>query len=703
MQSARLHVLVTQLLDFFCQVLRHSFLNNLHKYLPVRKSIDFPFPNFFFWLFLAISFPGLSGNLSLLSIVKIGIYFFTAFAVGEILLGSFSNKSEIPNLFKGGIYIFFGSISLSIFALLTKDHMFIYVLAFFFIIYFFYSHKISFSFDFKELLVLSPLLVLTFNPIEYTFATNTSFVAFGDDYYYYTAIVESLKAHYSLTDAIYHKGLPINYLIIPYLAPGQLASFAGISAKISMWGVFFKILPFFSFGLLSYVVVILQQKIFISKSDYTNFYLKQFLVIMMLLFLAPINLMAFKTFDLTKSLLLGEGYLLPMGSAGYVTALILTSVALLLIFSEGNWGWYKRILFVCTLALIAGSKIAFWVPLLTFIGIFSFFNYFRNNKEPFISLLIAIPVCYFVYSTLTGGVDAMGAFSLTTRGYYYNLFLSLATKYKLSSLPLELRVLFMFFVSVFLWVGCKILIFAYALIKNQKSNHSGVLIFWSLVGCLLISIIPGFILEVSALDENGKFLYDLSFDMPQFVRGAIFLFSLFAYASVLQLLHKYRNQKLNLPFLFFIIIWMITIIPAFINNTFMKPFQRDPTWYVEIIREFDSVKPKMMAMKGDAYFSGQELSANGINPWYCTGTRLDGDGYTMSQKAYKRNINFQQLYDSSITLNVKKSIIDQINVEGVDYLIATPNNIDQIKALENQKLVSSVPGFKWFFSVKKDL
>jgi len=297
----------------------------------------------------------------------------------------------------------------------------------------------------------------------------------------------------------------------------------------------------------------------------------------------------------------------------------------------------------------------------------------------------------------------MGTFSLTSKGYYYKLFIGLASKYKFTSLPLELRVITMSFISVILWVGYKILIMAYAIIVNEKRNLTGILIFGSLVGALLISIIPGFILQVSALDENGKFLYDLSFDMPQFVRGAIFLISLFAYASLLQLLFNYGKKKQNLPILFFIIVWMMIIIPAFITNIFTKPPARDPTWYVEIIEGFDSVKPKMMAMKGDSYFSGQELASNGINPWYCTGTRLDGDGYTMSQKAYKRNIYFQQLYDSSISLILKKSIINQINEEGVDYLIATPNNINQLKVLEDKKLVSSVPGIKWFFSIKKML
>src|SRR6266487_4300946 len=229
--------------------------NDLISNIFSKKKNEFILYDFLFWVLLGIIFPAATGNFSFVNIFLIFLYLSAVYYVGELLLSKIDTINNIPFLFKSGVYIITGGIICALVFLFLPSNIILYALSIIFFIDLFLSKRLVFSFSLNNFLCLIPFLVILFQTYELAYATSERYSQTDGDYYYYTAIVESLKTNHSLNNAIYHIGLPINYSVAPFLAPAQLAKFSGISAQFALWGVYSKILPIICLGTIAYTVV----------------------------------------------------------------------------------------------------------------------------------------------------------------------------------------------------------------------------------------------------------------------------------------------------------------------------------------------------------------------------------------------------------------------------------------------------------------
>jgi len=163
----------------------------------------------------------------------------------------------------------------------------------------------------------------------------------------------------------------------------------------------------------------------------------------------------------------------------------------------------------------------------------------------------------------------------------------------------------------------------------------------------------------------------------------------------------YEHKSLVIKKISFVILclWMITISFSFFSNDFKRSATLDQSWYKEVQHEFSKQRPVLMAMLGSDKFSGQTLTAAGVQPWYCTGTRGDGDGCIFTVKAYNRNVLFKKIFDSTLPLSARKLVLDSIKVDGVDCIVGSPSSLSQIQFAQKDSLVSSISGSRWLYSL----
>ncbi|MEO8769683.1 MAG: hypothetical protein ABI402_06355 [Ferruginibacter sp.] len=672
-----------------------------NRFLQERNKIVFF--DFLFWILLAVIFPAASGHFGLNNILHIFLYFSAVYYAGEILLSKIDVISQIPFLFRSGIYMVLGAIFCGVLFLFFSSGFILYTLSTCLFIDVFFRRRVVFNFSFNYFICLVPFFIMLFQQLELAYAVQKTVTLKGGDYYFYTLIVESLKTNQSLTNAVYQSGLPINYSIAPFLAPAQLAKFAGISAQFSLWGVFGKIIPIVCFGTLSYVVVRVYETLFGSQPNKRIFNKMLLLTSFMLLFLGPLHLLNLVKLDFKNVLLLGEGYVLPIGSPGFALSMFASGLALLFVFSKTKYNVYDKIMIIVLLGIVSGSKIALFLPLGAFLGTLSLLWLFKKQPGLFYTVLLALPFCVLIYMLTLRAKDAIGVLAFTHDGYYQTFFLDVADKYGIHG-SAAMKVFLAMSIVAFMWLSIKLLILIISGIALFKTNYRAVSIMVAGIIGLVISTLPAFFLNAYGVDSSGAFLFDGKYDMPQFVRGGIFILSVITCIFALYVIYNYPTIFIKRGMLFLICFWMIPIAYSFFKTggyTVIKI--ENPDWYKEATEDFMKAKPKLMAMQGGKdsmgrYYRGMMLTQLGVHPWFCTGTRLQ-DGYIFVQRAQDRNILFQKIFDSTLSLSLRRSAADSIKMQGVDCVVASPPTLDKILFAQKDSLVSKMPQTKWFYKL----
>ncbi len=606
---------------------------NILLLLISNKKNEFIFFDFLFWVALAIIFPTLSGHFSGFNIFHIFIYFAAVYFVGEITLSKIAVIREIPFLFKSGIYIIFGGIVCGSIFLFISSGLVMYAFSILFFIDLWLSKRVVLSFSYRNVVCLVPFFVMLFQTYELAYATTERFSRGDGDYYFYTAMVESIKTNHSLSNAVYHTGIPIHYMSAPFLAPAQLAQFSGISSQFSLWGVYGKIIPIICFGTISYCIVKLYEFLFGLSLAKNIFNRKQLLVSFMLLFLGPLHFLNLLKFNFKNTLFLGEGYVLPIGSPGFALSMFFAALVLLIVFSKAKYSLQEQLALIIFLCIITASKIALLLPLGILLGTVAVFGLFKKQMHLFFTLLIALPFCIVVYKLTIAAPDAVAVVEGTKNGYFIYFFEDLAGKYGISGGAAGKKVFLMMLITVFMWLSIKLLLFFISGVSLFKSNYKAVALLTAGIVSFFISMVPGFFINVYGRDGNGVFLFDGRFDMAQFVRAGIFLFSVIAMVFVLYLLYNHPLAVIRKGCLVLISFWMLVISFSFFSYGYEPPAANNQSWYKEVQQEFLKIKPGLMVIMGNGMYSGQTLTTAGVHPWYCTGLREDGEGIILSKTA----------------------------------------------------------------------
>ena len=668
----------------------------LHENFSSLQKKDFKIFDFLFWFILGIIFPVVTGNFSLLNTGLIFIYLAAVYYAGEIVFGKIEVLYSIPSLFRTGLFMVAGGVICGFVFLFIPYAIILYALAVSFFLDLVINKKISLAFSSGDFICLIPVFVILFQTYELAYSTGERYSKMDGDYFYYTAITESLKTNHNIGNAVYHTGLPINYSLAPFLAPAQLAKFSGIPAQLALWGVYAKIIPVLCIGTIAFSVVRLYEILFAVKLTKRFVYGNQLLVSFMFLLLGPLHFLKVFKGKLSESLLFGEGYVLPTGSPGFALAMTLVPVVLVMVFSKKIYTpWYKFII-ILLLCIIAGSKLALFVPLFVMLGILSLFWLAKKERSLFFTLLIAFPFCVAIYKLTLSSIDASTKMELTLKGYYWEYYKSLADKYGIHGTDL-VKVLLMLCISVGLWLSIKLFLFILSGYSLLKTNFKAVSFICACLVSFVVCLLPGFFISFYGVDAAGNYTLDYNFDMSQFVRGSIFLLTPAGLVFALYLIYIYPNQLVRSMGRGLILVWMLLISFGFFANNYTKAATVNEDWYKEVQQDFFNKKPALMAMLGNMNYSGQVLTTAGVHPLYCSGKSTDAEGFIFTRRANTRNEFFQTIFDSSILLPVRKSMADSVKKLGVDCIIGSPFSLPRILRAQQDGLISPIAGTKWFY------
>lgn len=663
--------------------------------IGVKK--DFKLLDFLFWFTLAVVFPAVSGNLTFINILKTFVYMGVVHFAGEQLLKKITIINEIPSLLSVGLYIILGSIVCGILFMVIPYSAFLYLFFIAFLYDIYRNKKIILKFSFYHFLCLAPFIIVLFQTYELEYAIRERVSRAEGDYFYYTALVESLKTNQSVSSSVFHLGLPINYPSLPFMAPALLANFTGIPSQFSLWGIYMKILPVACLSTVAYTIVKLYETLFdIVKAESKRFPWKLLIAGLLLLFLGPLHFINLLKFDFKNTLFLGSGYLLPTGSPGFALAMILSAMVLSMVIAAKKFSFYYSALIVLLLCFVLISKIALFFPLAILVGLISLWRLSKNEKDLFFTLLIAFPVCILAYVFIIGSSDSVMSVHFTTQGFFQKYFSDLADKYHVPGHGL-LRLLIMTAIIIFMWISIKVAILALAFKAIYKNNSDAAAIIVAAVLSFFICLLPGFFIESVGKDNAGKILFDGSFDMGQFARGSIFLFTTITLVFALYLLFNHSKAWIRKSCAFIFLICSFIIAFSFFSTFYAKANVPQQGWYFEVRNDYLKTKPHLMAMMGNEKYSGQAVTAIGVHPWYCTGTREENEGYIFTKTGYDRNYAFRNIFDSSNTINKRKIMADSLKKIGIDCIVASPSSIQKIMKAVEDSIVSPISDTKWMY------
>lgn len=662
--------------------------------LYAKDEESFSLYDFFFWIVLGVFFPALGGYLSLSNAIGIVAYLCAVFSVGEISLGRLMICSEMPDLTKYGIYIVFGSLVSGIMSIFVASNGFLYFLVILFILRMI-KKKPKIGVNAPALFCLLPFIVMINFHGSINYALNEVFQYADVDDYYYVAIVESIRNNKTIFDALFHKGIPINYPPLPFVAAAQLADLAILKSQLSFYGVYIVILSVSACSCVAYASVRLHDSLLGADSSHTLFAEKYFLACLMLIFLGPLHFPNIIKGNWSKALLVGEGYLLPVGSPGSAAAIFLAGLLLLLVFRESKWGFYQKTIAVCLIVMLVLTKVALFLPICVFLGCVSLFRLAKGDSSLFQCLLIAFPITLLCYKLTIGSSDSVFAMELTLDGHFPTRFKVLGQKY-FPGLPDFAMIIGLLFISLLMWINAKIF-FITAVAYEHRRDSQFVSVLISALVALIISLMLGFFLDAYGISSSGAKLFSIKYDMGQFVKGAIFLVNIFVIAFILYFLFSHKKTYIRKLTMINVVMWMGVISIGFFSYQHKDDALGSKEWYTELLSDFESLQPSLMAMIGSGRYSGQLVSAAGINPWFCTGLREEGEGYVNSKTAYDRNFLFRGLFDEKKSLSQRKAIADSLKGNGVDYIVATPETIDKIESAVRASILELAPGAKWMY------
>lgn len=653
----------------------------------------------FIWCFISFCLPLFAKQLTALNIIQIIIYWFNCYYIGKLLVTKIERFDSLESFINTGVSLFLGSLFNGFLFLLLPYSAIQYIIFGVYTFGIIINKQIAFDFNFIKCIgSLLPIFCLFFIGDELVQAT-TKFCATGGDYFFYSTIVQSLKINQNFNSTIYAQNIATNYMFFPFIAPAQLANFAGLSSQLALWGVYLKLAEFLSFALIANTIIIIAQKLYANNFKGTRIYLKLLITSCLLLLFAPLHFVNIIKFNFSKVLLHGTGYLLPTGSPGYCISIILLGILLLLILTTNTPKVAEKILVIFCLAFFAGSKIALLFPTIIFIGLYSIFLSFKKNNSWFICIFMGGIAVLLVYYWIMYNPDSSSVMKFTRFGIQLTQFEEFAVKLSIKGSLIK-KVFIAGCICIFNWCGIKLLLLLVSLKEIKTKFNDFSIIVFSLLITLIISFLPSFFLQVDLVDEFNNYITDGSFDLIQFIRSAFFIITIFAILSLLYYLFYVTSKIWRIISFSFVSIWILLISYSFAKSNFGYRLIYDTKWYYEAKIDCDKVGPKLLAAQCNSEFSGQLLTTLGVYPFYCTGTRADGDGYIFTKTEYKRNTEMRILLDSTQTLSQRKIMINKLKQNNVDCLIATPTNIKKFNKAVNDSLLMPIANTKWMYKFK---
>jgi len=673
-------------------------MSTFHRLTP---RIKFNGTAFIFWCVISLIFPLVSGTMGLVETVKCLVFLFVATCIGEYLAGWVSFMKQIPPMLRIGFaMITGGTILFPVFSVFPMPVL-IYILLLLFLLLFLFTKNISWEIDTRGLAAIIPVCILLISATDIPLATSRVFTAAPGDYFYYDVLVVSLSKTLTINDSLFHTGIPVNYQTLTFFYPAAMAYSTGIPAHIAWDGIVMPVIKVLSFSMASASVIYLYSQIkhennlTISWKYYTG-------ASTALLLIAPLHPLYLLKFNIKNFILLGEGYLLPMGSIGFALAILLFSVLNFFFFSSEKKRYPDIAFFIILLGSIAVIKSAMFFPLLAFYGLYAITVFITDRKDKRILYLFSgLIVGALLMKLFEGNADGLIKMSLTLKeGYFPGLFRDTMQKFNRPATLLT-GVVFLG-VMFFLWMGIKTIIFADTFLSKPDYAIKVKPFIVACLGCIIISILPEFFIKILAVDEKGHIFHNTTFDTTQFLRAGLFISTFISTLTLLFVWGKKGSYKSKL-FKGVILAWFGLVGLSLIKGlTEPEPptAETDPQWEHQVAKDFHVVHPRLLAMLSTSKYSGQILVAQEIYPWWTCARRGDANGYVATLRSNYRNNLLEGLINDTVPHTKKTEIIQQLHHEGVDALVATPINKNRFDLLVADSILTKPANSTWIYRLK---
>ena len=670
------------------------------KLPKIHWKLSLDCQGFLFWCLISLIFPLGSGILNAPSVLKCLLFLFTSVCLGESLLGNISFIRRIPPMLRTGFSMLMGTYLLFFIFALFPHPALLYILSGIFIVLLVFAGRFSWSFDLLSFAAALPVCILLIYVTDVRLATSPVFIDVSGDYFYYNALVLSLSKTLTIFDAIFHNGIPLNYQSLTFFSPAALTYATGIPAHIALHGIFTPALKLLSFSMLSASIVHLCK--FIKGDENTTFSWKYYSAASVALFLiAPLHPLYLAKMEVKNFIFLGEGYLLPIGVMGFALAIILFGVLNFFFFSNEKKTYSEIGLAVIFFSSIAAIKTALFLPLLAFYGLYSFIVLLKDKKDRrIVYVILSLIGGAVIMKIFFGQADGLIKTSFTLHdGNFPAFFGRSVQKFHRSPTAFNLLLFSLFIFAV--WLGLKILIFSGAFFSKMSFRSVALPIIIAVLGATAISFLPGCFLKILMLDENGQVLQDNTFDTGQFMRAGLFISTTIATAILLLLWGTQTGIKKRL-FQSVVIIWFgLAFVSLF--KILTGPFsiaETDKVWEKEVISDYNISHPRLMGMISNGKYSGQYLVAKDVYPWWTCSKRGVLGGYVCTLRSNYRNTLIEKLLNDSTSTGEKVNIVGKMRGEGVDALVATPDNRSKFDELLRDSLVTKPDNLTWIYKIR---
>ncbi len=674
-----------------------NFISEIMKY-PKKDDNHFTIELFALisWIFLTAFLPLIAGAIGTHQFVCYVVYILASYLLGIFIVQKITIIQQIPNLLKTGIQIFSGATFNSILFIFIGEFSILICLIYVLLILFLQYKKIIINKNiFYEVLVLIPIFFIMLSPEEYSLTTKLH-LGMSWDYTFYTSIVESLKINQDFSNSIIHNGIPINYPAFPFTIPAHIASICSIPSQIALWGIFMPFLYFLAIQTTSWLIYKLYCKIFNkTESDFLN---KSSIINVMLIFWGPLHILNLAKGNINEVLFLGLGYLIPGGSPGYTISIFLGSLLLLIYFFNQHKNWQDALSIILILIYIAGSKIAFALPLITFIGLFSLITaYKEKSTRGLIPIFLGGLLSLFTIYLFTFSFESKIHSYFGTDGFIINELISFGQKYHLPPTPLILTISLAIGLRLFYFLGIKSLI-TIPVIKNSNQKLFVSNIFLSLILTLLAFFPIYLFYNTTYLNLDNTRYRDGSFDTQQFIRSIVFIINIFFICFTLFYFDNLTKSSKIMSRL--ILVWISICLFSFVSQNFLITRATptpEKTWYTEVIEDYNKVKPKTLIMLSDGKFSGLGLTSLGIHPWYIFGSTKMRDCYSNDVQSLTRRKYLEDLLTPSISKESRRNIAKYFINNSVDCIVENPFSKNKIQSAFRDSLIEQIPGTKHLY------
>ena len=649
-----------------------------------------------FWILLTITIPIVHGAIGAKQLIDYFLYISINYLLGTYIIKNIIILQQTPDFLKTGIQIFWGAtINAVLFLIFGKLSIFLIVI---YLVIQYLGNNINISFNKKillEILISIPVLIIILSPEEFYLRTELH-QGMTWDYTFYTAIVESLKTNHDFSNAVFQQGIPINYPSLTFIIPAAIGFHCSIPSQIALWGIFMPLLYVLSTATTSWLICKLYNKIF-DKVENPSL-LKLALINMMLLFWGPLHILNLANGNISESLYLGIGYLLPLGSPGYAITMFLSSMIMLLFFFKGKRNWQSTLLFISSLIFISGSKIAFALPLITFIGTFSLFDLVNKNSiRNFFIISIASILSMSIIYLFSFSFASKSISFIALDGLIINELIEFSLKYQIPSSSILISVTAALSMKLFYFLGLKLII-AIPTIKKTISKSFITQLTISLIFTLSVFLTIYLFYNTLQLNLDNTVYSDGSIDTAQFLRTIVYIINIFCICLTLR--HFENKEKWRLIWGAVISVWVSLCLYSLVCQSYNSKNggnAPEKKWYSEVVADFEEIHPKKLIMLSDGYFSGLGLTALGVHPWYIFGSNRMRDCFSTDIETLVRRKNLEDFFNPLLSKHSRKKIGQYFIRHNVDCIIENPFSQQKMNFALRDSLIQKIPNTKHFY------